>query len=131
MGGIDTIMKDSKTVVKVSEKTVKSLDKTKAKILGDDLTKISKAIKELDRKLTDNQTDITNECEIVKSSIREIEDISGSGEFNFLDELIELFECQELIDELNNSPKKAIMALKLGRSSSNFGIAGEILRGEI
>ena len=130
MGSIDTIMKNSKTVIKVSEKMVKTLDKTKAKILGDNLTKISKTIKELNRKLTDNEENLIDECEIVKSGIREIENISG-GEFDFLDKLIELFEYQELIDELNNAPKKAIMALKLGRASSYFGIAGEILRGEL
>ena len=129
MGAIDTIMKDSKLAVDLSEELVKSLDADTAKVLGDDLTKISEAIKELDRQLTDGSKDVNTECEIVKENIREIEDLNE--EFKFLDELIALFDATVIIDELENAPRKAIMALKLGRSSSNFGVAGEILRGEV
>ncbi len=129
MGAIDTIMKDSKLAVDLSEKLVKSLDADTAKILGDDLTKISEAIKELDRQLTDGSKEVNTECEIVKSNIQEIENLNE--EFKFLDELIALFDSTVIINELENAPRKAIMALKLGRSSSNFGVAGEILRGEV
>ena len=129
MGAIDTIMNSSKTVIVVSEKLAKSIDSDRAKIIGDDLTKVSKAIKELDRKLNDGITELTDESEIIKSNIKEIENIDN--EYNFLDELIPLFECDSLILELKNALKPRIMALKLGRTSSNFGVAGEILRGEV
>ena len=130
MGVIDTILEASKEVSDLSEKLVGSIDVSKAKTIGDEITKISKLIKELDRELDSGSKDISAECQSVKENINSVKSML-EGSYNITDKLLNAFDSTAIIEQLVNSPKKNIESLKLGRAASNFGVAGEILRGEV
>lgn len=130
MGVIDTILEASKEVVNLSEKLVGSIDSNQAMTVGKELEKVSKAIKELDIELTHGEKDVSTECQKVKETINSVKSML-KGSYDVTDALLEAFDSDAIINQLNSSVKKNIEALKIGRASSNFGVAGEILRGEI